>query len=400
MRRPCLASALSASLCAFTLSTSSPARAQAPTEGFGPDLQIAGGIGFGLDEKIDNNFLGRVRLGALYAFEPFWLSGGAAVEAGGLAGLAVGGELELNEFRGWFANLGVNYARNERITGHVGAGYTIFGLEYQHTFGDHSPSEALLFTVRFPLGFWWFTMDREERARTPPPSTPQSSPKLPPQQSRPLTPAASSGGTAQQPRPLGPTTGDPQSGRATAPTVVDPQTRERLERGQRALDEATVAGLRGDYAAQSDALWRAYTAQPDPLLFLRIADAEIARGKRALALDALQRFLASTATTDTVSVLSEKPNAQAKLNELQPQLARVRVTLDAAKGDEQVAIDGTPQPSALLGYDLWVDPGPHVLTVRSSDRPDLDQPFEAHAGELVRLAPSLPPPAAASQPQR
>lgn len=400
MRRPCLASALFASLCALTLSTS-PTQAQTPTEGFGPDLQVVGGIGFGLDEKIDNNFLGRVRLGALYAFEPLWLSGGAALEAGGLAGLAVGGELELNEFRGWFASLGVNYARNERITGHVSFGYTIFGLEYQHTFGDRSPSEALLVTVRFPLGFWWFTKDHEERTTlTPPPSTPQSSPKLPPQQPKPLTAAAASGGTAQQPRPLGPTTADSQSSSATAPTVVDPQTRDRLERGQRALDEATVAGLRGDYAAQTDALWRAYTAQPDPLLFLRIADAEIARGKRALAVDALQRFLASSATSDSVSVLSEKPNAQATLNELQPQLARVRVTLDAAKGDEQVAIDGTSQPSALLGYDLWVDPGPHVLTVRSSDRPDLDQPFEARAGELVRLAPSLPPPAAASQPQR
>jgi hypothetical protein len=402
LRRLGLASALSISLCVVAICVwASRAKAQTPPQGLAPDLQVAGGVGFGLDHKIENNFLGRVRLGGLYAVDPYWISAGAAVEAGALAGLALGGELELNEFRGWFANLGVNYApRTDRITGHVGAGYTIFGLEYQHSFGDHSPSEALLFTVRFPLGFWWFTRDRNERASAPPTSAPGSGPQTP-QPSKPLTPAAASGGADHQPRPLGPTTSEPQSNPA-APTqaVVDPQTRERIEGGQRALDEATVAGLRRDYAAQSDALRRAYAAQADPLLLLRIADAEIAGGKRGLAVEALQRFLASTSTTDSASVLAEKANAQAKLNDLLPQLARVRVTLDQAKGDEQVSIDGTPEPSTLLGYDLWVDAGSHVLTVRSSDRPDVVLAFEAKPGELVRLSPSLPLPAAAPQPQR
>jgi hypothetical protein len=395
-------------LCAAVVLTSTaPSLAQDPTQGFAPDLQIAGGVGLGLDDKIDNNFLGRLRIGALHASEPYWISGGLALEVGALAGLAIGAEIEANEIQGWFTNLGLTYARNERLTGHVSLGYMIFALEYQHGFADRSPSEALLFSVRFPLGFWWFTSGREERPFAPPPST---RPNEPVAQGtvQPTTPAAASGDSAHQPRPLGPTTPDPNQSRQTqvAP-VADPQTRERVERGQHALDEASLAGLRGDYAAQSDALRRAYAARADPLLFLRIADAEIARGKRALAAEALQSFLASTTTADA-SVLAEKPQAQAKLNELMPQLARVRLSLEQAKGDEQVAIDGAPQPSALLGYDVWVDPGPHVLTVRSAptthmsrDEPTLlllERAFEARAGELVRL--SSPLPAATPAPER
>lgn len=405
-----LSRAVSCSLCAAAiLACSSPLLAEAPTQGFAPDLQIAGGVGFGLDDEIDNNFLGRLRLGALYTSDPYWISGGLALEVGALAGLALGGEIEVSEFQGWFANLGLTYSRDERLTGHASVGYMIFGLEYQHGFADRSPSEAALFTVRFPLGFWWFTSGREERPFAPPPSTPSHQPGQ--GTAQPKTPGAATGGIASQPRPLGPTTPDTSQSRETQVTpIVDPQTRERVERGQHALDEATLAGVRGDYTAQSDALRRAYAAQPDPLLFLRIAGAEIARGKRALAADALQSFLASTTTSDSAAVLAEKPNARAKLNELIPQLARVRVSLAGTKGDEEVAIDGTPQPTALLGYDVWVDPGAHVLAVRSApavpisrdepSHPLLERAFEARPGELVRLEVSLPLPAATPEPGR
>jgi hypothetical protein len=407
LRRLGLACAVSSWLC---VACTSLALAQAPIRGGAPDLQIAGGAGIGLDDKIDNNFLGRLRLGALYASEPYWFAGGLTLEAGALAGLAFGGEIEANEFQGWFANLGLNYSQNDQLTGHLGLGYMIVALEYQHGFADRAPSEALLLTARFPVGFWWFTSGREKRALVPPPSTPPNEP-IGQGTTQPKTPAAASGELARQPRPLGPTVPDASGSRQPQVTpTVDPRTRERVERGQRALDEAMLAGVRGDYAAQSDALRRAYAAQPDPSLFLRIAAAEIARGKRALAADALQSFLASITVADSASLLAEKPNAQAKLNELIPQLARVRVSLEAAKGNEALAIDGTPQPSALLGYDVWVDPGAHVLTVDSAPtdlmspaqrtHPLLKQAFEARAGELVRLAVSLPLPAASPAPER
>jgi hypothetical protein len=367
-----------------TLYTTAVAHAQTSANGIGPDLSTAGGVGFGLDSKIDNNFFGRLRLGVLYAFEPYFINGGLTLEAGALSNLAIGGEIEANSFHGLFANLGLSYSRDAYVTGHVSAGYTIFGLEYQHAFADRKPREALLFVVRFPLGFWWFTRQREEKKPPPPP---------PPGQS-----AAGSGtaaapapvGTQENPLPLGPTAPSPSGTPAPTTPIADPATRERMERGQHAQEEALMAGVRGDYTAQSDALRRAYAAQADPMLLVRIADADIARGKRALAAQALQQFLATTATADGATVAPVKVQAEAKLNELLPQLARVRVTYAAASGDEVVAIDGAAQPGALLGYDLLLDPGQHVLTLSTPARANagaknVEKTFEARPGELVRI---------------
>jgi hypothetical protein len=368
------------------LALSRPVHAQARIQGAAPDIQIAGGVGLGLDDKIDNNFLGRVRAGVLYAYEPYWVDAGFVVEVGALSDVAIGGELEWNEFHGFFANAGLTYNRDEQLTGHLTAGYLIFGLEYQHSFADRNPSEALLFSVRVPLGFWWFTSGREQRPFAPPPTT--SEPAAP---QKPTAPAAP-GGTPIQPRPLG--AQPPPGAPATARVTVDPQTRERIERSEHALEEATLAGVRGDYPAQSDALRRAYAAQPDPALFLRIADAEIARDRRAAAAEALQQFLASTATTDSAAGLVQKHDAETKLNQLLPQLARLRLTLAGPHGDEEVSIDGDVQRSALLGYDVLVDSGSHLLSIRRAGTELLQKPFEAHPGELVRLELGLPLPAA------
>lgn len=345
-----------------------------------PDAQVAGGAGLGLNGKIDNNFLGRLRVGALYAYEPYWVDAGFIVEVGALSGFAIGGQVEWNEFHGLFANAGLTYSRNQELTAHLGAGYMIFALEYQHGFGERDPSDALLFNVRFPLGFWWFTSGREHRPFTPPPSTPPS--KRP------------EGDEPPKVKPLGPT--QPSTARAAAPEaaqapLVDPQTRERIERSQHALEEATVAGLRADYAAQSDALRRAYAAQPDALLFVRIADAELALGRRARAMEALTQFLASSATSDAASVSVARVQAEARIKELAPQLARLRLTLTAARGDERVEIDVLAQPAVLLGYDVWLDPGSHQLRVLRGEAVLHEGQIDAQPGQVVRVDLALQP---------
>ena len=50
------------------------------------------------------------------------------------------------------------------------------------------------------------------------------------------------------------------------------------------------------------------------------------------------------------------------------------------------ASNATPKPGALLGYDVLLDPGPHVLTITRAGQPVLERSFEAHSSELVRLA--------------
>jgi hypothetical protein len=337
------------------------AQAQARIQGVAPDAQVTGGIGFAARGKLDNIFLGRLRLGALYAYEPYWVDAGVIVEAGAIPGLAIGGELEFNQFYGWFANAGLVYAGHDRITGHLSAGYMIFALEWQHDFTRSEPNEALLLSVRFPLGFWWFTSGREQRPFSPQPSAAKK------QTPRPATPQAS-------------------TNTATTPAQRSP--------AQAALDEAVIADAHADHAALAAALRRAYAADPDPLLWLRIADADLAQDKPALAFVDLQHFLAAASTGPA---LAQRAQAEARVQELNTRIARLRLTLAAVSGGERVEIDGVEEPGALSGYDVVLDPGQHMLRIRRGAELLLERAFAAQPGELVRLDLQLP---AASAPLR
>ena len=155
-------------LCLLLLATS--ARANAQTQGLAPDAQVTGGIGAALHGKLDNVFLARARLGVLYALDDYWIAAGAIGEVGALPGLSIGGELEFNQDQGWFANAGLTYAEHKRTTGHLALGFLIFGLEWQHDFTRAKPNEALLATIRLPLGFWWYTSNREKSSSSSQPS--------------------------------------------------------------------------------------------------------------------------------------------------------------------------------------------------------------------------------------
>jgi hypothetical protein len=227
----------------------------------------------------------------------------------------------------------------------------IFGLEWEHDFERDKPNDALLISVRLPLGFWWFTSGREKSPIAPPPSAARTS----------------KGVVAAQP----PTT-------ATAPPRSP---------AQGALDEAAIAEAHGDQGALADALRRAYAAEPDPMLWLRIADADLARDRPALALEDLQRFLA---VASTGAALAQRPQAEARVQELNTKVARLRLTLAAASGGERVEVDGVDQPSALAGYDVLIDPGTHQLRIHRGQALLLERAFDAQPGELIRLDLSLP----------
>lgn len=140
------------------------ARAQefAPrVQGLGWDAQLAGGVGAAFDGGMDNPFLARARLGILYAFEPWMLNLGPTFEVGALAELGFGGELEVNHFEGLFVDLGVATAHGETVLTHVTAGYTIFGIEWQHHYAAQD-NDALLLHVRLPFGMWWLFEQKEE----------------------------------------------------------------------------------------------------------------------------------------------------------------------------------------------------------------------------------------------
>ncbi|MEY4575630.1 MAG: hypothetical protein RL701_333, partial [Pseudomonadota bacterium] len=159
----------------FGQATATQAQASAPVtpmpmpvasssiDGLGPDAQLTGGGGFAFGKKLDNYFLARARVGLLYAHEPFSLQLGMTLEAGGLARLGVGGELELNAPHALFGSAGLARVDGGQWLSHAGVGWLVLGIEWQHRFGGDAPSDALMFHVRVPLGTWWLEQ-RKKRA--------------------------------------------------------------------------------------------------------------------------------------------------------------------------------------------------------------------------------------------
>ena len=74
--------------CLLLASATTPVRADATdARGVSFDAQLTGGGGFAFRSSLDNPFLGRVRMGALYAAQPWMANVGATLQFGALARL-------------------------------------------------------------------------------------------------------------------------------------------------------------------------------------------------------------------------------------------------------------------------------------------------------------------------
>jgi hypothetical protein len=147
-------------------SAASPAHAQVFSEelrvkGFWPDIALAVGGGIALDHALDANVMGRLRIGALYAFEPLIVNLGVSGEVGALAERGYGLELEINHFGGPFLQAGFDRVLRDDYMTRVMIGFTMFGVEWQHRLDTHA-SNALLFVLRAPIGIWWFLITHQK----------------------------------------------------------------------------------------------------------------------------------------------------------------------------------------------------------------------------------------------
>jgi len=126
-------------------------------EGAWPEITLSGGGGIGLGNTLDSNVFGKLRLGALYVYEPWIVAGGVIGELGALAERGLGAELEVHHFGGLWAQVGGSRVLRSQWMGHLTFGFAVFGVEWQHRFGENS--NALLFLLRAPIGLWWFLLE-------------------------------------------------------------------------------------------------------------------------------------------------------------------------------------------------------------------------------------------------
>jgi hypothetical protein len=137
-------------------------------QGAWPDIALSGGGGIGVGNSLDTNVFARLRLGALYAYEPWVVNLGATGELGALAEHGAGAELELNHFGGPWLQAGFSRVRRSQWMGHfavgLAVGFAAFGVEWQHRFADRAEN-AVLFLLRAPIGIWWFLLDDHNKRR-------------------------------------------------------------------------------------------------------------------------------------------------------------------------------------------------------------------------------------------
>ena len=349
-------------------------------EGLGPDAQLVGGLGFGLDGKLDNYFLARGRLGVLYATAPWIVNVGLTAEVGALAGLGWGGELELSRGGSFYGSVGVARVDHGRWLMHAGLGFMIFGLEWQHTFEGPNPNDALLLEVRLPLGLWWL-QKRQEKADTKGTTAVQSPQIKPRVAQRPLrapdedykqaTEAARAGEAA------GAGAAADSGGPAAAPDAV------ALDAEHAALlADAKAAREKGDRLAEAFALSRAYALRTDPLVALQLVAAELALGKPRSAHADWKRVGAVDQLPQ-----AERERAKQLQQELAAALSHVRIELTGAvTSDLAISVDGIVEPIATQGYDVPLDPGDHKLHLRRGESVILERDFQTQAGALLRLS--------------
>jgi hypothetical protein len=140
--------------------------------GFWPDISLSLGGGIGINGALDSNLHAALRLGALFAFQPWVINVGINGQLGALARRGVGGEVELNYLRGPFLQFGYDKVAGGDFMTRATIGFAVFGIQWQHRLAATKPDNALLFLLRLPFGIGWFFLNDQQRRRDEPPPPP------------------------------------------------------------------------------------------------------------------------------------------------------------------------------------------------------------------------------------
>lgn len=332
-----------------------------PTQGFGWDLELDGGVGVGVQRQLRNNFLGRLRVGALYVGEPWVYALGVTGEVGGLAEYGAGLTLSVSHFDGFWARLGGSRVAGDDWMTHATLGYLFFGVEWQHRLdSSRVASDALMMVFRVPVGVWWFLM-REQQ-----PVAPQRS---------------------QRVEPFRDETADPRL--ASVPSVTAVSAGDHLL-SARLLEEAAVAEQQEHWVEAEELLARAARLDPSPLLTLRLARVQRRVQHLVAAADNLRRFIDAAVTAEE---LDARTQAERERLEVLSLLSYLRLRVEPLAEQESVWLDGQAFSVAALGYPYPIDPGSHLIVVKRGEQEILRREVSvAPGGNLtLKLDPTAPP---------
>ena len=136
---------------------------------------------------------------------------------------------------------------------------------------------------------------------------------------------------------------------------------------QPALDAARRqfhAGLRhaesGDWSAALASFSAAYELAPRPRVLFNLAGAQLRCGLLLSASTNYRRLLTSAGRELTSA---QRDASQRQLALIEQRVPRLRVRIEGLAPDDRILLDRARLYPEELDHDLWIDPGPHVLTV-------------------------------------
>jgi tetratricopeptide (TPR) repeat protein len=174
---------------------------------------------------------------------------------------------------------------------------------------------------------------------------------------------------------------------AAADPLRKEEARAHLKRGAQLIDAEDLTGALAEFEA-------AYRLVPSPAIFQNFGIVYQGLGRKAAALDAFERFLAEAPSAPP----EMRAHAQRAVQALRPEVALLRVRADLAGAG--IFVDGRPMGRTPQEKPIYLDPGPHQLSVEGGAGMAHTQRVEARAGQLLeipaRLSPRASTPAAAA----
>jgi hypothetical protein len=141
------------------------------------------------------------------------------------------------------------------------------------------------------------------------------------------------------------------------------------------------------------AFMRSYELVRRPLLLLNLASAEEQTGRLVEAAEHYRQFLREVTSGREAE---QRPTAEQGLARVEPRIPRVRVVINGLRDGDTVWLDDGALSTAALDAPLPLNPGSHVLVVRSGDVELGRASFELAEGTTREVALTLDRPATRS----
>ncbi len=166
---------------------------------------------------------------------------------------------------------------------------------------------------------------------------------------------------------------------ASAQSDADRATARALaEEGTRALEAK-------DFTKAAELFGRAETVVRAPTLSLGFARAQVGLGRLVAAHETYKRIVREGVEPKAPKAyVAAFADAERELAELVPRLPGVTITVQGPAG-ARVTVDGVELSSAVLGVRRFVDPGEHVVVVRSEGYLTVEERFRVGEREQARV---------------